>query len=103
MNRALRRHRTRVAKIHHDNIYIDAYGWRHWVEPWSWRTRRNGYQYRPMSKLIMTESGHKHWRKVLMTRPDRAREHHALRMVERGIDAECLYWPTHRDHWVYYW
>lgn len=102
MDRALRRYRKRVAKIRHDRIYIEAYGWRNWVEPWYGYRHRTGHRFRPIARLIMTETGHKHWRKVMMIAPDRAKEHQALHQVFRGIDQDFLYWPTHRDHWVYY-
>ena len=101
MKRAFRRHRDRVAKIHHDNIYMNFYGWRRWVEDrgrWNERQRR-----RPIADLIMTEHGHKHWRKVMMTAPDRAEEHQSLRAVLRGIDVDELPWPRYKGRWVYYW
>jgi hypothetical protein len=44
-----------------------------------------------------------HWRKVMMTAPDRAEEHQSLRAVLRGIDVDELPWPRHKGRWVYYW
>ena len=39
----------------------------------------------------------------MMTQPARAKEHHALRMVLLGRDADRMYWPDHKRPFIYYW
>ena len=101
MDRALRRHQQMVAKVRWRNIVIQHNGWR-------WVVEKDPKWPRFDCKIwkrdnFMSESGHKWWRKLMMTRPDRSVEHQALHLVERGVDADQLYWPTHRDYWLYYW
>jgi hypothetical protein len=59
--------------------------------------------WKQLGELVMSESGHKHWRKAMMTRPARAKEHHALRMVALGRDADQVYWPDHKRPFIYFW
>jgi hypothetical protein len=101
--RAVRRWQQRVAKFRRIRQLKDSGAWtlRHnfvgaldcwWPELW-----------KPVRDLVMSESGHKHWRKAMMTQPARAKEHHALRMVLLGRDADRMYWPDHKRPFVYYW
>jgi hypothetical protein len=39
----------------------------------------------------------------MMTQPARAKEHHALRMIALGRDADHLYWPDHKRPFIYFW
>lgn len=97
----MRRHRERVAKVRRRNIILESNCWRWYAAP----SFRGTFQHHwtLLGKQLMTESGHKHWRKTMMVAPDRAKEHHSLRLIMKGVDQDHLRWPTHRDHWVYYW
>ncbi len=105
-SRALRRHhRMRVKLRILNHRFIGARPDHHWqagwLKPWTWDAR--WYAEGPLE--WMTESGHKHWRKAMMTRPARAKEHHALRLLARSIDPDAAIrrWPDHKKPFVYYW
>jgi|GEM_PF-4940070 len=101
MDRSLRRYRNRVAKAHRARILCHHWGWTYLVRP-SWRGSFR-HHWQPIAKVVMSERGHKWWRKLMMTRPDRSVEHHHLRLIALGRDPDSLWLPTHRDHWDYYW
>lgn len=101
--RAVRRWQQRVAKFRRIRQLKDRGAWvpRHgfvgalyYWQPKLWT---------PPGDLLMSESGHKHWRKAMMTQPARAKEQHALRMVVLGRDADRMYWPDHKRPFIYYW
>jgi hypothetical protein len=107
MNRSLRRHHDKVAKVHRLNVILANHS------PW-WKCVRihdgiirplwEGREiriYRPVNKQIMlTPSSHHRER---MHRPARIKANHFCHLVERGIDPDSIHWPDHKKPYVYYW
>lgn len=111
MSRALRRHRTSVARYkrirllyahnlitprtdaagEYARIYLPyrRYGWQHWL-------------YQPPHKWMMREAPMA-WIREMMTRPARARSKHLTRLSVRGVDTEGWVFPDYKKPFIYFW
>jgi len=105
MNKALRRHQQRVARLRHLR-----YIWRECVWYWhGWGTQRDvGWQLpeKPwqLPHRATMRSEPKHWRKQFNLQPSRIRQNQLLRSIERGVDPDAIRrWPDYRKPHIYYW
>lgn len=104
MDKALRRHQQRVARLRHLH-----YIWRHCV--WyshECGSRRAGWQLpeKPWQLPYRATMGGepKHWQKQFNLQPSRIRQNQLLRAIERGVDPDSVRrWPDYRKPHFYYW
>ena len=107
LSRSVRRHHRRRMKLRVLNWrFIGERPDPPWLAPY--RTRRWDYDHRWYAEgplEWMSEGGHKHWRRAMMTKPARAKEHQALRLLLRGTPEHGAIrrWPDHKKPFVYFW
>jgi hypothetical protein len=92
MSRSIRRHQQAVAKLR--RLRIIRYNW------FSSRYVPNRL-WRQFGKLMMNEPGW--WVHEFMTRPARARDAHACRLIECGRSPDEFVWGDNRKPHKYYW
>jgi hypothetical protein len=106
MNRALRRHQKKVARLRRVRILRDAHGaWkpRSFMSPysaetaWGWEPK----VWRYMCRLAMREPGW--WTHERMIQPARIESHRMERHLERGLEPDLFIWPDYRKPKHYYW
>lgn len=107
VDRALRRHQQRVARLRHVRIVWRSWPW-HWdgtpfrvvPEPdWLWRRK----PWQQISRTTMNGEP-KHWQKDFNLRPSRVRQNQRLRAIERGMNPDAIdRWPDYRKPHIYYW
>lgn len=95
MDRALRRHRERIAAVREIRFIWCLWGPESRALRKPWRARNQ------LGRYLMHTPGH--WIRDMMTRPARARAKQLLRLAERGGDVERDLWPDYRKPHIYYW
>lgn len=96
MNRALRRHKSAMARKRKDFLITQ---WRThepwWVDNKIWKYRNN-----PGAAMWTTPHW---WINLHMTRPSRRKSKALCLQVRKGLDSDGLSWPHHKKPHIYYW
>jgi hypothetical protein len=106
MNRALRRHYDKVAKVHRIRVVLTGKSaW--WKCFWMWNGEllplydEPRKLWRPANKLLMLTPMSHH--RETMHRPARIKARRNAHLVVRGVDPDTLQWLDGKKPYVYYW
>lgn len=103
MNRSLRRHQQRVAKIRRIRILRSRGVFRpmnflgHTEPAWRWPDK----PWRPLCDLVMNEPGW--WCHEHVVAPARIDTHRLEHAIECGRDPDTVLWPDCKRPYAYYW
>ncbi|MBS0416692.1 MAG: hypothetical protein JSR66_03190 [Proteobacteria bacterium] len=103
MQRSIRRHQQRVAKLRRIRILrargaFDGYCGLGYITP---RWEGPDKPWAQMCRLVMNEPGW--WRHLVAIVPARIDSHRLEHAIVRGRDADTVVWPDGRRPYPYYW
>ena len=92
MDRSLRRHHAARTRVRKSRILATRGAYWYWPAHQFWK---------PLNRSMMNEPGW--WVHEFMTRPARARDSHACRLIVCGQDPDHFVWGDNRKPHKYYW